>query len=216
MALIFPSLISADLLNLEKEILQLDPYCSGYHLDVMDYHFVQNLTWGPAFLQAIAHKTSRQLWVHLMVDNPQLWIQNLNLPVQTILSFHIETTQNPQDVLFAIQKKKWMTSIAISPKTALEEILPFLPMVNQILIMSVNPGQSGQQFMENTIDKVKVLAGYRQANDLNFKIAMDGGISQKNIQKLTQIGVDHFAIAHAIFNDPHPVKALQELNKLAQ
>lgn len=80
MAKIYPSLISADILNLETQIKTLDPYCPGYHLDVMDYHFVPNLTWGPSFIEAISKATTRQLWVHLMVDNPIVWIEKLSLP----------------------------------------------------------------------------------------------------------------------------------------
>lgn len=216
MALIFPSLISADILNLEQELKSLDPYCLGYHLDVMDYHFVPNLTWGPAFIHAIAEKTTRQLWVHLMVDNPTLWVKTLSLPAKSILSFHIETIKQNPNIIELIQKKNWLPSIALSPKTDTEEIKPFLFDLYQVLIMSVNPGHSGQQFMGDMATKVQALAEHRMIHGLNFKIAMDGGISQDNIKELTALGVDHFAIAKAIFGQSDPVKALQELNALAQ
>lgn len=216
MALIFPSLISADLLNLEKELKALDPYCPGYHLDCMDYHFVPNLTWGPSFIQAIASKTTRQLWVHLMVDNPVTWVEKLSLPAKTILSFHIETIKQNRGIIELIQKKNWLVSIALSPKTSLDEIKPFASNVYQILIMSVNPGHSGQQFIGHMKDKVQALANYRKEQGLQFKIAMDGGISQDNIRELTALGVDHFAIAQAIFGAPKPIEALEELNKLVQ
>lgn len=216
MALIFPSLISADLLNLEKELKALDPYSPGYHLDCMDYHFVPNLTWGPNFIQAIEEKTSHQLWIHLMVDNPLMWVENLFLYPKTIVTFHIETMKNPAELMRLIRQKQWLPSIALSPQTPIEEILPYTYQAYQILIMSVNPGKSGQQFIEETKDKIQALADYRKAHNLNFKIAMDGGISAQNIRQLTTLGVDHFAVAQAIFGQPDPVKALQKLNTLAQ
>jgi len=216
MALIYPSLISADILNLETQIKTLDPYCPGYHLDVMDNHFVPNLTWGPSFIEAISSKTTRQLWVHLMVDNPTVWIEKLSLPPKTIASFHIETINDTSSIINLIQKKNWLTSIAISPKTPVAKLLPYAKLIDQVLVMSVNPGFSGQQFMEDSKAKVQALADYRTKNGLNFKIAMDGGISADNIQELTALGVDHFAVAHAIFGQPDPVTALQELEQLAK
>jgi ribulose-phosphate 3-epimerase len=216
MALIFPSLISADLLNLEKELKALDPYCPGYHMDCMDYHFVPNLTWGPSFLEAIASKTTRQLWVHLMVDNPALWVENLSLPPQTIITLHIETIRKDQSIIKRIKDKNWLPSLALNPDTDLEQVIPFIPQVYQILVMSVNPGFSGQQFIETTKDKVQALAAYRRSQGLDFKIAMDGGISVDNIKELTAMGVDHFAVAQAIFGALKPVEALKELSVLAK
>lgn len=214
MAIIFPSLISADLLNLEKEIKELDPYAYGYHLDIMDHHFVPNLTWGPAFIEAIARITQRTLWVHLMVDNPKIWVEKLTLPAGSIVSFHIETILKNSDLIEFIQKKRWQASIAISPKTNVEEIFSCLPTIDQVLIMSVEPGWSGQSFLTETVSKVETLTAYRQTHGLKFAIAMDGGISEKNIQELAHKGVDHFAVANAIFGKPDPAKALQELNAL--
>lgn len=214
MAVIYPSLIASDLLNLEQTIQSLDPHCPGYHLDVMDYHFVPNLTWGPAFIHAIAKATSGQLWVHLMVDNPSRWVEELRLPPETILSFHFETIGADATFIKLIQKKMLAPSIVISPKTNVEEIFSVLSVVSQVLVMSVEPGFSGQPFLQNTASKIEALAEYRHTHDLQFTIAVDGGINEKNIKVLKQQGVDQFAVASGIFSAKNPVEQLKRLNQL--
>ncbi|MCX5922447.1 MAG: ribulose-phosphate 3-epimerase [Candidatus Dependentiae bacterium] len=214
MALIFPSLISADLLNLQNEIKTLDPYCDGYHLDIMDHHFVPNLTWGVAFMHAIAAATCRPLWVHLMVENPGTWLEELNLPAGSIVSFHIETIKDAMSLINRIHEKKWRASIALSPKTNVETIFPFLNVIDQVLVMSVEPGFSGQQFILAAVDKVDKLVAYRQAHDLPFTIGMDGGINKENITMLVDHGVQDIAIANAIFGHKDRVAALQKLKAL--
>lgn len=214
MAAIYPSLISADLLNLEQTIKTLDPLCPGYHLDVMDYHFVPNLTWGPAFLQAIAKATGGQLWVHLMVDNPVRWIEELRLPPETILTFHLETIGADQSVIKLIQKKMLKPSIAISPKTAVNEIFSVAHTLSQILVMSVEPGFSGQPFLQDTFNKIKELAKFRDEQGLDFSIAVDGGVNEKNIKALKEFGVDDFAIASGLFGAKNPPEQLKKLNAL--
>lgn len=214
MAMLFPSLISADLLNLECVIKQLDPIVPGYHLDIMDHHFVPNLTWGPMFIHAIAKATNKILWVHLMVDNPTIWIEELNLPGGSILSIHIETISDTSQIIKLIQEKKLKVSIAISPKTPINEFFSLLPMIDQALIMSVEPGWSGQSFLTPSIEKLETLVDYRRSKNLKFRIAMDGGITEKNIKELAQKGVDDFAVASSIFGKPDPVAAAKELTQL--
>lgn len=215
MARIFPSLISADLMNLQKEIERLDPLVPGYHLDVMDFHFVPNLTWGPAFIRAISANTAKTLWVHLMVDNPKKWVDILELAPGSIASFHIETNKVINETIMAIQDKGWLPSIAINPKTNISEAFPYLGSIYQVLLMSVEPGHSGQQFLEDTVLKLDHLIEYRNQHNLQFRIAMDGGISEKNIRQLAQKGVDDFGVANALFAKPDAINALKELQTLA-
>lgn len=214
---IYPSLISADLLQLQKTIEQLNPYCPGYHLDVMDNHFVPNLTWGPAFINAIAAAAPNKImWVHIMVDNPEAWPDLLQLPPKSILSFHIESIKNFSNLINNIHAKKWRASVTISPKTPVAEILDLLPTIDQVLVMSVVPGFSGQQFIKDTHIKVQQLVEHRTKNNLNFSIGIDGGITAHNIGELAQWGVDEFAAAASIFHQPNPVAALQQLNTLIE
>jgi ribulose-phosphate 3-epimerase len=212
MATIYPSLISADLLNLEQTIKKLDPYCAGYHLDIMDNHFVPNLTWGPAFINAINAITTKQMWVHLMVDNPESIIRSLILKPKSIISFHIETKYKITNIIDLIKEKNWLPSIAINPKTDIAQTFSFLPGISQVLIMSVEPGFSGQALIPFTMDKVVALIDYRKQHGLSFSTAMDGGIAIENIAHLTQLGVDQFAVASTIFKASDPVVVLKELN----
>ncbi len=211
---IFPSLIGANLINLERDIQRLDSHCDGYHLDIMDNHFVPNLTFGVDVVHAISKATSRQLWIHLMVDNCDSWIARLNLPAGSILSFHPESTKDIAHTINRIKEKKLMASIAIKPKMAAEDIFEFLHLIDQVLVMSVEPGFSGQRFLESVTAKLTSLVQYRQTHELSFSIGMDGGIGADNIGMLAQQGVSDFAIASAIFSQPDPIAALQALKRL--
>ena len=208
--------MAADQLNLQKVVEHLDPHCTGYHLDIMDHHFVHNLALTTAVVNALCTITRRQLWVHLMVEKPDEFIEKLFLPPGSIASFHFESTDRDENVAKRIKEKKWHSSIAINPKTDIDRIFPLLHNVDHVLLMSVEPGFSGQSFIASVEDKIAPLIGYRQTSNLSFKIAMDGGISEQNIERLAQKGVDNFAVANAIFKQPDPVAALQKLQTLVK
>lgn len=209
MVKIYPSLISGNLLCIEKSIKQLEPYCDGFHIDVMDNHFVPNLTFGADTVNAITAATSKQLWVHLMVDDPMNWCKTLQLAPGSIVSFHIEATNDAQKVSECITEKKWVPSITISPKTATEKIYPLLNIINHVLVMSVEPGFSGQRFLPEMISKVTELKKEKP----NIIIGMDGGINLENIKQVVAAGAQDLAIAAGIFGSDDPVAAIQELRK---
>lgn len=211
---IFPSLISADLLHLGDVIEAFNPICDGFHLDIMDNHFVPNLTFGADFANAIAAAAQKPTWIHLMVYNPAGFLDILKLTAGSTLTFHIENNSNIDQLISYIKEKKWRASIAINPKTALEEIFPYLDMVDQILIMSVEPGFSGQHFMHESVAKIAPLVQARMQKKLNFTIAMDGGIDASNIGFLAQSGVDEFGVAKAIFGAADPVEAYKKLKTI--
>lgn len=213
---IFPSLMSANILDLKEIIEKLEPYCAGFHLDVMDLHFVPNLTFGPSIINAIAKASSKALFVHLMIEYPENFIDYLQLPEGSIVVFHRTTTPKPTNLIKAISKKGWKAGMALDPDESIENVTPLLKELDYVLIMSVRPGFSGQEFIPQTLDKVKKLKTYRKKNKLNFRIAIDGGINEKNIQEVVNSGVDDIAMASAIFKAKDPVKALKKLKKLAQ
>jgi ribulose-phosphate 3-epimerase len=182
----------------------------------MDGHFVPNLTWGPLFINAISRKTNRQLWVHLMVDNPTPYLTQLEIPAGSIISFHIESSKDKVGTIKHIKEKKWIPSIAINPKTPVEELFPFLNVVQQILVMSVEPGFSGQQFLPFVIAKIETLIAYRTMHKLSFTLAMDGGLNAETIPMVSECGIDQYAIGSAIFKPTHPVENIQKLELLTQ
>lgn len=213
---IFPSLISADILNLEQEINKLGPHCDGFHIDVMDWHFVPNLTWGPMFINAISQKTNKPVFIHLMIENSYEFLDLLALRKGDTLSFHIEKSRDSKKMIKRIREKKWRANIAIKPKTPIEKIFPFSDMIDSILLMSVEPGFSGQHFLESSLDRLIALATYRKEHNLSFEIIMDGGINKNNIAKLVKNGIDSVGVAAGIFGHDNQVQALEELYKAAK
>jgi len=211
MRAIYPSLISADLLNLELVLKEFNPLVPGYHLDIMDNNFVPNLTWGPQFMQAIARKTTKQLWVHLMVDDPLKMIDMLELPANSIVGFHIESTNKIEETIIRIKGKKCLPGMVIKPKTPVADIESYLAMIYQVNVMSVEPGFSGQQFLLEVLPKIGELATIRTEQGINYKIAVDGGVNENNIAELQSLGVDRYAIASAIFSKSDPIEAYKKL-----
>jgi len=212
---IFPSLMSANILELKEEIKKLEPYCDGFHLDVMDFHFVPNLTFGPHIINMIAKTTSKELCVHLMVEHPEKFIDYLQLPENSIIAFHKTTIPKPSNFIKQIKKKGWKASLALDPDESIDNAISIIKDLDQVLVMSVRPGFSGQEFIPQTLTKVKELNKYRKKNKLTFRIAMDGGINEENLPELIKAGVDDVAIASAIFKTKDPVKALKKLKNQA-
>ena len=213
MAKIFPSLISANLMNLQNEVERLAPYCDGFHVDVMDNHFVPNLSIGPAVVNALGTISPKPLWIHLMVSNPASIIDALLLPAGTMVTFHYENNGEKRELIKRIKDKEWQPSMAINPSTPIRDIFPYLDELHQVLIMSVDPGFSGQPMITDTIKKIEPLNAYKQTSNLNFSIGMDGGITAGNIVELKEKGVQDFAIAAGIFKAPDPVSMLKNLQQ---
>ncbi len=211
---IWPSLISANLMNLQESIDRLDGHCAGWHLDIMDNHFVPNLTWGAQFMNAIAQNTNKPLWIHLMIDKPEGFLETLFVPKGTYITFHIETRSDIPALIDAIKAKDWRPSIAINPNTPIQAVFPYIASIDQILLMSVNPGFSGQQLMPETLTKIVPLKQELEKQQLDIPIAIDGGINQENIVAIAQLGVTQFGIASGIFSWPDPAHELKHLNEL--
>lgn len=211
---IYPSIIAADLLNLKKEIEETEKYSHGYHIDIMDPYFTSNITIGPMFIEPISRLTSKQLWVHLMVEKPKEYLDRLPLPGGSIFTFHIESKGGVLVMIKKIKQKNWLPSLAISPQTPVQDIFPFLDKLHQVLIMTVEPGFAGQPMLPDVLQKIDPLLGYRQTRGLKFRIAVDGGINVHNFDMLLKKGVDDFAIGTGIFKYPNPEEALRIFNNM--
>lgn len=215
---IYPSLISSNLLHLEHTIKLLEPHCNGFHLDVMDDHFVPNLTWGANFINQIREITTLPLHVHLMVTDPSRWIKRLNLKSIDTFIFHYEAMPNVESILelaSEVEKSNIQSGIAISPETPAAAVTPYIQTFNLALIMSVNPGFSGQKFIPTVLPKVDQFIAQRNEHNAHYSVIMDGGIHNQNITQLAQKGVDGVAVASALFFSPDPVASLQELYRTA-
>jgi ribulose-phosphate 3-epimerase len=215
---IFPSLISGDLLNLATQIKRLESYCDGFHLDVMDQHFVPNLTWGPAFINAIRKATDKKLWIHLMVDTPRTYLPLMHLSPGDCVSIHYEGQPFATliHLIELVKEHGQEASIAIKPETSIAALAPIVQKSepDQVLLMSVKPGFSGQKFLPNSLPRLDELVTLRASMNKPFTIGMDGGINEDNIKKLIGHGVDEVAIASGIFSTADPAATLQRLGKI--
>lgn len=214
---IYPSLIAADLLDLRRVIRELEAHCAGFHIDIMDFHFVDNLTWGPFMVNAIRKATDRQLWVHLMVDNPEKYLERFSLKAGDIVSIHYESVElrRLQQIIEDLRRSNLTVSIALKPETPVDVLVPLLPLIDHALIMSVNPGFSGQGFIPESLQRITHCAALKMQHNEKLEIGLDGGINRSNIEILKKFGATSAAIAAGIFSAENPVEELQLLKKLA-
>ncbi len=209
---IFPSIISADLMRLGEEIKLLEPQVGGFHVDVVDFQFAPNLTWGFPFIDAIRAATDKRIHVHLMVDYPERYIDRLNLRERDIVSVHWEckSDKGVETVLKEIEGRGFFGSLALNPKTS-GDVVESLPDLKQVVLMGVEPGFSGQTFIPAVLTKLEKLAAYRKASGRKFAIAVDGGVNASNLRDISRLGADRVAIASAIFSNPDRLQALQDI-----
>lgn len=213
MALIYPSLLAANPAHLDNLIAKLEPLVPGFHIDIMDKVFVPNTGISVENTNKIAKLTIKPLWIHLMVQEPASYLDTLQVPAGSIVTFHIESRTNTPDLIKRISDKGWLPGMAIKPEISINEAFAYLDVLHQVLIMSVKPGFSGQDFLPQTLAKVGPLVGQRQTAGLKFKIAMDGGISIKNITEVASKGVDQLAVGSEIFD--HSIGAVEAYKILA-
>jgi len=208
---IFPSLIAAPkLLQLYSLIQDFDPICAGYHIDIMDYHFVPNLTWGPMFANAIRQASEQQMWIDLLVEHPEQYLDDLKLASGDSVTVHVESTHE-RNIISQIQNAGYFAGIGINPDTPLEHLTPYLHIVDHVLLMSVHPGFSGQEFIPESQERLATLVSWRTRNDDTYAIAMDGGIDMHNIAQLYHTGAEMFSIGSGIFEHTSPQKQLKKL-----
>lgn len=199
--IIAPSILSADFSNLETEIKLVIAAGAGFvHVDVMDGHFVPNLTIGMPVVKAIKPKSSIPLDVHLMIDNPEIFIEQFIIAGSDYLTIHVESTKNVEASLRMIRDLGAKPGITARPGTALEQLKPFLHLVDLVLVMTVEPGFGGQKFMESQLEKVKELKSIREEKKLNYLIEVDGGINPDTAKLCWEAGADVLVAGSAIFS----------------
>lgn len=191
----------------------LDEHCDGYHLDIMDDHFVPNLTWGAAFVNQIAAATTKPLQVHLMVTDPARWIERLALSQKDSFVFHIEAAAHEQlsSIIDRVRKQGIKVGIALKPQTPASKLHDWLPELDEILVMSVEPGFSGQQFLPASYKKITDIKIMCIEQRVACNIFVDGGVNQENIAAVGDAGADGIAAAAALFSHTDILGALRDL-----
>lgn len=210
---IFPSILSADFLNLGNEIHALEEGgADGIHLDVMDGHFVPNLTIGPTIVKQIRNATNLPLEVHLMIINPADFIDRFIEAGADAVSFHIELPIPIVPLLRKIKQKGAKAGVAINPETPIEEIYPILDYVDYVIVMTVHPGFGGQQYIDECTTKIRQLYKIRQ--DRKFEIAVDGGINYQTGKKAREAGADILISGDFIFRNSDYKKCIEGLRNV--
>lgn len=214
MKLIAPSILSADFSRLAEEVRAVEKAGADWiHVDVMDGHFVPNITLGPLVVEALRPVTPLPIDVHLMIENPDAYIPAFVQAGADLVSVQVEACVHLNRTLHRIREAGARPGVVLNPATGLETIEWVLDAVDFVLIMSVNPGFGGQHFIENSLEKIRRL--HRRITDagLNVQIEVDGGIKEENIAEVSRAGADIFVAGSAIFQRPDYGAAIAAMKK---
>ncbi len=214
MKLIAPSILSADFSKLGEEVKAVEAAGADWiHADVMDGHFVPNITIGPLIVEALKRVTTLPIDVHLMIENPDNYIAAFAKAGASWISVQIETCVHLNRTIQLIKENGARAGIVLNPSTPVETVQWVLEYVDYVLIMSVNPGFGGQAFISNSLDKIKRLRKLIHDRGLNVLIEVDGGVNDKTIAEVSAAGTDIFVAGSAIFGSPDYQKTIQNFRK---
>jgi ribulose-phosphate 3-epimerase len=212
-----PSILSADFskLGLEVEAAERGGG-SVIHIDIMDGHFVPNLTMGPPVVKSLRKVTNLPFDCHLMIENPVDFIPEFAEAGANWISVHYEACRHLHRTLEMIAQHEMEPAVVINPATRVDVLIEILPMVHHVLVMSVNPGFGGQKFIPFSLDKIRQLVELRGDLGLNFRIEVDGGVAHDTIGSVVEAGADLLVAGSAVFDSGHPEKEARTLLKMAQ
>ena len=211
---IHPSILSADFANFALELSKLNA-ADAVHVDVMDNHFVPNLTFGLGVVEALRKVTTLPLDAHLMIADPERWAPPYAEFAESV-TFHLEASKNPLALAREIRALGAKACIAIKPNTPVQSLVELLPELDMVLIMTVEPGFGGQGLIPETLQKVAQARGEIRASGLDIALQVDGGVTEDNIAQLAALGANVFVAGSAVFKNPDRDAQILKLRELAK
>ena len=205
--LVAPSILAADFANLGEDIKRIvDAGADIIHLDVMDGHFVPNISFGVPIIKSIREVTKLPFDVHLMISNPLDYIDSFAKSGADGITFHIESNGDPKDIIAKIKENGCAVGVSLKPKTPVEAILPYLEFVDLVLVMTVEPGFGGQSFMSEMMEKVTTIREEIEKLKLNIHLELDGGIDETTVNIAKDAGANMLVAGTAVFKHPEGAK----------
>ena len=210
-ARIAPSILAADFASLGEEVARIEPLVDSLHVDVMDGHFVPNISMGPPIIKSLRRVTSLHLDCHLMITDPVRYLEPLKEAGADGVTAHIEAVPNPEPFVRDARALGLRVGIAINPPTPVDAVIPYLDRVDMVLVMSVHPGFGGQSFINSALDKITTLRESIDSAALPSDIQVDGGVDLGTVAAARSAGADILVAGTAIFGATDPVAAVGEL-----
>jgi ribulose-phosphate 3-epimerase len=213
--LIAPSVLAADFSNLQRDIEMInESEADWFHIDIMDGVFVPNISFGMPVLRDIKKHAKKTLDVHLMIVNPNQYIETFASLGADILTVHYEACSHMHRTVQAIKATGMKAGIALNPHTSVNQLKDIIKDIDLVCLMSVNPGFGGQSFIENTYNKVKELKELIQSSESSCQIEIDGGVTNKNAKKLVEAGANILVAGSYVFKSKNPAETISKLVKL--
>ena len=213
--LISPSVLNSDLARLADEVGRIAQAADFVHLDVMDNHFVPNLTFGLPVIESLLRDCPVPADCHLMIADPDRWAPAYAEAGAASVTFHLEAAQNPVAICGSIRSAGARAGVAVKPGTEVEDLADLLPCLDMILVMTVEPGFGGQSFMTDMLPKIRRARALADASGTDVWIQVDGGIDASNIERCADAGASIFVAGSAVFRDPDPSAMIERLRALA-
>ena len=213
---IAPSILAADFANLQKEVEMLNASAADYiHVDIMDGVFVPNISFGIPVTEAIHRHATKPLDVHLMIVNPELYVEDFVKAGASIVTVHVEACTHLHRTLQEIKRLGVAAGVALNPHTPIELLTEVLEEIDLVCVMSVNPGFGGQKFIEHSYAKVANLKNLILKKGTKTQIEVDGGVSEQNAKRLVEAGADILVAGSFVFKAPDPIAAIASLKSIS-